>query len=66
VYVHSSGVYRAESGTVFRVIESDEGGVKVEVLKDDVWLPARIGMASLRLARSTVRLADGAILQLPT
>ena len=51
---------------VFRIIESDEGSLKVEVLTDSEWLPGRIGMASLRLKRSTVQLGPNAILELPS
>ena len=64
--MESSGVYRSESGLVFRVIESDEGAIKVEVLTDDAWVPGRIGMAGLRLSSSTVQLRPAAVLKLPT
>ena len=64
--MESSGVYRSASGMVFRVTESDEGSLKVEVLTDSEWLPGRIGMAGLRLARSTVQLRPSAVLELPT
>ncbi len=50
---------------IFRITESAEGAIRVEVLKDGAWLPGRIGMAGLRLARSTVRLGAKAVLELP-
>ncbi len=63
--MHSSGVYKTGPGTIFRIIESDEGGLKVEVLKDGAWIPGRIGMVGLRLARSTTKLSHDATLDLP-
>lgn len=64
--VDSSGVYRAESGLIFRITESAEGGVRVDVLKDSAWVPGRIGMAGLRLSSSTEQLGPSAVLKLPT
>ena len=52
----SSQIYRTESGKVMRVIEADDGGLKVETLSDDVWVAGRIGMAGLRLSPSTTKL----------
>ena len=49
-------VYRTESGTIMRVIEADDGGIKVEMLSDNEWVAARIGMAGLRLSPSTTKL----------
>jgi hypothetical protein len=63
--VTSSGVYRTNQGTVFRITETVEGGLKVEVLKDGEWVPGRIGMVGLRLAPSTTSLSASAIRQLP-
>jgi hypothetical protein len=50
---------------IFRITETTEGGLKVEVLKDGAWTDGRIGMAGLRLARSTKKLGPDAILDLP-
>jgi hypothetical protein len=61
----ASGVYRTEDGMIFRVTESDEGSLKIEVLKDDVWIPGRIGMVGLRHEASTKMLSPGAIRRLP-
>ena len=50
---------------IFRVTETDEGGLKVEILKDDVWVPGRIGMVGLRLAPRTTMLSASAVRALP-
>ena len=50
---------------VFRITETVEGGLKVEVLKDGDWVPGRIGIVGLRLAPSTTRLSASAIRALP-
>jgi hypothetical protein len=50
---------------IFRVTETDEGGLKVEVLKDDTWVPGRIGMVGLRLNPLTTMLGAEAIRALP-
>jgi len=60
-----SGVYRTDSGTTFRVTETVEGGLKVEVLEGDAWVPGRISMVGLRLAESTKVLDAKAIRALP-
>ena len=61
VVVASEGVYRTADGLVFRVSETVEGGLKVEVLKDGVWTPGRIGIVGLRLDRSTTKLTPNAV-----
>ena len=61
----SMGVYRTHLGLIFRISETPEGGLKVEVLKDGAWTAGRIGMVGLRLARSTRRLGPDAVLELP-
>jgi len=58
-------VYRTDGGTIFRISETAEGGLKVEVLKEGVWIPGRIGMVGLRLASSTSTLDATAIQALP-
>jgi hypothetical protein len=50
-------VYRTERGSVLRVIEATDGGIKVEVLTDGAWVAGPIGMAGLRLSRSTTLLS---------
>ena len=65
VVVGSSGVYRTGLGLIFRVSETAEGGLKVEVLRDGAWALGRIGMVGLRLAPSTTRLGPAAIGRLP-
>jgi hypothetical protein len=63
--VRSSGVYKTGPGMIFRITETVEGGLKVEVLKDGVWVPGRIGMVGLRLATTTRMLTPSAISKLP-
>jgi hypothetical protein len=63
--VRSSGTYRTDLGQIFRVTETVEGGLKVEVLKDGEWMPGRIGMVGLRLNPSTTKLSAAAIQKLP-
>jgi hypothetical protein len=50
---------------IFRVTETDEGGLKVDVLKEGAWVPGRIGMVGLRLASSTTALRPSALRELP-
>jgi hypothetical protein len=50
---------------IFRVTETDEGGLKVDVLRNGAWEPGRIGMVGLRLAPSTRALGASAIRDLP-
>jgi hypothetical protein len=59
-----SGVYRLDK-TVWRVTESVEGGLRVEVLTDGVWVPGRTNMVGLRLHQSTRRLSPQEIKALP-
>jgi len=59
------GVYRTDRGLIFRVTETAEGGLKVEVLEDGAWTPGRVQMVGLRLAPSTTKLEASAIAQLP-
>jgi len=58
-------VYRTGPGTIFRVSETVEGGLKVEVLKGDMWIPGRIALVGLRLSSTTRTLGPGDIAALP-
>ncbi|MFL5736791.1 MAG: hypothetical protein ACJ76P_05580 [Actinomycetota bacterium] len=60
-----SGVYRSEQGTIWRVLETDEGHLRVEQLEGEEWVPGRISLVGLRLAATTTRLAPAAIRSLP-
>lgn len=60
-----TGVYRSEQGMVWRVMEGDDGSLKVEVLEGRSWIPGRIGLVGLRLAPSTTKLTARAIRGLP-
>ena len=59
------GVYRTNQGTVFRVSETSEGGLKVEVLEGEIWVPGRVSLVGQRLSASTTKLDAGAIAALP-
>lgn len=59
------GVYKTDSGMVFRVGVTAERGLKVEVLRDGAWEPGRIGMVGLRLSPTTKMLTPKAIKSLP-
>lgn len=50
---------------IWRVIEGDEGSLRVELLEDQAWVPGRIGMVGLRLSPSTTRLTARAVRELP-
>lgn len=58
-------MYQTGPGMIFRVTETDEGGLKVDVLKDGAWIPGRIGMVGLRLAPTTTALGANATRELP-
>jgi hypothetical protein len=61
----TTSVYRIEGGLILRVIEASDGGLKVELLKDGAWVPGRIGMVGLRLARTTSMLSAKEAAALP-
>jgi hypothetical protein len=63
--VATPAVYRTERGLIWRLLKSDDGGVKVEMLKDGVWVAGRIGMVGLRLSPSTTKLTSNEIRSLP-
>ena len=48
-----------------RVHESEDGGLRVEVLREGAWVQGRIGMAGLRHSTLTVRLTAAQTLRLP-
>lgn len=58
-------VYRTEGGLILRVIEGDEGGLKVELLTEGAWVAGRIGMVGLRLSPSTTLLTPEQARSLP-
>ena len=58
-------MYRIEPDTIFRVTETVEGGLLVEVLQEGTWVRGRIGMVGLRLNDSTTKLGPAAIRLLP-
>jgi hypothetical protein len=60
-----AAVYRTERGLILRVIQANDGGLKVEMLKDGAWVAGRIGMVGLRLSPSTIRLTRSETKGLP-
>ena len=60
-----SGVYRTESGMIFRVSQDPEGHLSVGILQDATWVDARVGIVGLRVAPTTVRLTPKQVLRLP-
>lgn len=58
-------VYRTEGGLILRIIEAEDGGLKVEMLKGGAWVAGRIGMVGLRLSRTTNRLTPEETRALP-
>jgi hypothetical protein len=63
--VEGSGVYRTESGMIFRVSEDTDGHLSVGVLQDTRWVEARVGIVGLRVAPGTRRLTPKQVLSLP-
>jgi hypothetical protein len=63
--MEGSGVYRTESGMIFRVSEDIDGHLSVGVLQDTRWVEARVGIVGLRVAPGTVRLTPKQVLGLP-
>jgi hypothetical protein len=58
-------IYRTKGGLVMRVIEADDGGLRVETLDGDEWVAGRIGMVGLRLDPSTTKLTASEMKLLP-
>jgi hypothetical protein len=65
VAVEESGVYRTESGMIFRVSEDPEGHLSVGILQDAAWVDGRVGIVGLRVAPTTVELTPKQVLRLP-
>ncbi len=63
--MQESGVYRTESGMIFRVSEDGEGHLSVGILQDATWVDGRVGIIGLRVAPTTVRLTSKQVLRLP-
>ena len=60
-----AGVYRTPTGTIWRLVQTDGNALRVELLKDEVWVPGPIAMTGLRLSKHTIELTQQAIAQLP-
>jgi hypothetical protein len=61
----AAGVYKTESGMIFRVTEDPDGHLTVGVLQDATWVEGRVGIVGLRRAPTTVKLTEKQILRLP-
>jgi hypothetical protein len=61
-----TGVYKTERGTIFRIRETDEGHISVELLKAAAWVAGPIGMAGLRVARATTKMTQRQVQALPS
>jgi hypothetical protein len=59
------GVYRTSTGTIWRLVHTAGDALRVELLKDEVWVPGPIAMTGLRLSKYTTALTPHAIAQLP-
>ena len=59
-----TGVYQ-RGKTIWRVTESVEGGLKVEVLTDGAWVSGPVNMVGLRLDSATTKLTQASIDALP-
>lgn len=57
--------YRTELGKTLRIVESDDGMLRVEILKEGEWAEAPLGMIGLRLQPSTRRLRPSEVKALP-
>jgi hypothetical protein len=57
--------FRTELGKTVRFDESDEGALRVEVLKEGIWMQAPRGMIGLRLSKGTHHLTPREVLELP-
>ena len=59
-----NGVYK-RGKTVWRISESVEGGLKVEVLTDGAWVSGPVNLVGLRLDSGTTKLNQASIDALP-
>ena len=57
--------FRTEQGKTLRMQESDEGAVRVDILKQGGWVSAPRGMIGLRLSKGTRRLTAAEARALP-
>jgi hypothetical protein len=57
--------FRTELGKTLRVEESDEGELRVDILRDGSWSEAPRGMIGLRLSTGSRALSAAEILALP-
>jgi hypothetical protein len=57
--------FRTELGKTLRIQESDEGALRVDILKEGVWVQAPRGMFGLRLSKGSRRLTPAEVLALP-
>ena len=60
-----SGIYRTEQGRTLRISVTDESGIGVEILQNDVWVPGSVRMAGLRLSPTTRKLTAAEVRSLP-
>jgi hypothetical protein len=60
-----SGIYRTEQGRTLRISVTDESGIGVEILQNDVWVPGSVRMAGLRLSPTTRKLTAAEVRALP-
>ena len=56
--VNTEGVYRTEAGLVFKIRRDPEGHLSVKQLRDGDWVDAPIGIAGLRVVRTTRQLTE--------
>lgn len=59
-------MYRTGGGLIFRIADTPELGLKVEVLKGGAWVPGPIGMFGMRLDAATTKLNTTAVEKLPS
>ncbi|HYJ59849.1 MAG TPA: hypothetical protein VE032_00115 [Actinomycetota bacterium] len=64
--VDTDGVYRTEAGLVFKIRRDPEGHLSVQQLRDGGWVDAPVGLAGLRVVRTTRQLTDRQIEALGT
>jgi hypothetical protein len=65
-YTGAVDFFRTEHGRTLRIEELEDGGLRVEILKEGIWIAAPLGMIGLRLSKSTRRLSRREVLALPS